>query len=217
MTPQPVAILGSSGNSVDILDSMLEVNRHLGHEKYRPIGFLDDRAEPGTQVHGFPVLGPLKNAKTLDSQVHFSSAIGSSASYRSKPTLLESLGLPWERFATIIHPSAHVSQWAELGRGCLILQQCTLSAGCKLGDHVVMLPGCRISHDTVVEDYNVLATGVILCGHVRVAPNCYLGAGSLVRERLQLGEGCLVGMGSVVVKSVAAGQRVAGNPARLLV
>lgn len=217
MTTTPVVILGSSGNSIDILDSMLEVNRQLGHEKFKPLGFLDDRADPGTRVHGLPVLGPLAGASSLDSQVLFSTAIGSSASYRAKPTLLSELGLPWERFATIIHPSASVSQWAELGRGCLILQQCTLSAGCRLGDHVVLLPGCRISHDTVVEDYNVLATGVILSGHVRVAPNCYLGAGSLVRERLQLGEGCLVGMGSVVVKSVGAGQRVAGNPARPLV
>ena len=216
MTPTPVAILGSSGNSIDILDSMLEVNRHLGCEKYRPIGFLDDRAEPGKLVRGFPVLGPLAKADTLDSQVLFSTAIGSAASYLGKPALLNGLGLSLERYATIIHPSASVSQWAELGRGCLILQQCTLSAGCHIHDHVVMLPGCRISHDTVVEDFNVLATGVILCGHVRISPNCYLGAGSLVRERLQLGEGCLVGMGSVVVKSVTAGQRVAGNPARPL-
>ena len=216
MTPRPVAILGSSGNSIDILDSMLEVNRHLGCEKYQPIGFLDDRAEPGKLVHGFPVLGPLAKAGTLDSQVLFSTAIGSPASYRGKPALLCGLGLPLERFATIIHPSASVSQRAELGRGCLILQQCTLSAGCRIGNHVVMLPGCRVSHDTMVDDYNVLATGVTLCGYVQVAPNCYLGAGSLVRERLQLGEGCLLGMGSVVVKSVAAGQRVAGNPARPL-
>ena len=217
MIPTPVAILGSSGNSIDILDSMLEVNRQLGCEKYQPIGFLDDRAEQGKRVHGFPVLGPLTKAATLDGQVLFSTAIGSSASYLGKPALLNGLGLARERFATVIHPSAHVSQWAELGRGCLILQQCTLSAGCQIGDHVVMLPGCRISHDTVVEDYNVMATGVILCGHVRVGPNCYLGAGSLVRERLRLGEGCLVGMGSVVVKSVAAGQRMAGNPARPLI
>ena len=216
MTPTPVVILGSSGNSIDILDSMLEVNCHLGRAEYCPIGFLDDRAAPGTLVHGFPVLGPLAKASSLDSQILFSTAIGSSASYRGKPALLNGLGLARERFATIIHPSASVSQWAELGHGCLILQQCTLSAGCKIGDHVVMLPGCRISHDTVVNDYNVLATGVILCGHVQVAPNCYLGAGSLVRERLQLGEGCLLGMGSVVIKSVAAGQRVAGNPARSL-
>lgn len=209
----PIVILGSGSHGIDILDSLLECNRL--QELYRPLGFLDDRpARP--EVHGFPVLGGLEEAAEFAAEVQFVTAMGSPTSYRDKPALLERLGIARERWATVVHPSASLSGWAELGRGCVILQQCTLSAGCRVGDQVVMLPGCRISHDTVVGDYNLLATGVILSGHVEVEANCYLGAGSLVRERLRLGAGCLLGMGSVVVKSVAPGERVAGNPARPL-
>lgn len=209
----PIVILGSGSHAIDILDSLLEGNKL--RERYKPLGFLDDHPlQPS--VHGLPVLGGLDQAPSLGSEVQFVTAIGSVASYRSKPNLIERLDIPRERFATVVHPSASVSPWAEIGRGCVVLQQCTLSAGCRLAEQVVLLPGCRISHDTVVEDYNILATGVILSGHVLVERNCYLGAASVVRERLTLGEGCLVGMGSVVVKSVAAGSRVAGNPARPL-
>lgn len=205
----PVVILGSGAHGIDILDSLLELG-----DAYRPVGFLDDRA--GSEVHGFPVLGRLSQAASLDREVRFVTAIGSVTNYRAKPTLIEDLGLERERFISVIHPSASVSQWAQVGLGSVVLQQCTLSAGCRLGDHGLLLPGCRISHDTVVEDYNTLATGVILSGYVRVERNCYLGAGVLVRERLSLGEGCLVGMGGVVIRSVEPGQRVAGNPARPL-
>lgn len=209
----PIVILGSGSHGIDILESLLEQNRIS--ERYQPLGFLDDRpAAP--HVHGFPVLGGLQDASSFEANVQFVTAMGSPNSYRKKPALLESLGIAPARWATVAHPSASVSPWAEVGRGCVILQQCTLSAGCRLADQVVLLPGCRVSHDTNVEDYNTLATGVILSGFVRVEPNCYLGAGSLVRERLTLGRGCLVGMGSVVVKGVAAGARVAGNPARPL-
>jgi sugar O-acyltransferase (sialic acid O-acetyltransferase NeuD family) len=209
----PLVILGSGTHGIDILDCLLELNRH-SHD-YQPLGFLDDK--PAQQsVHGFPVLGGLAEVGRFGPEVQFVTAIGSVASYRSKPALLEGLGLPRERFATVIHPSASVSQWAEVGHGCVILQQCTLSAGCRLHDQVVLLPGCRVSHDTVIEDYNTLATGVILSGYVQVERNCYLGAGSLVRERLRLGEGSLVGMGSVVIGSLQPGSRVAGNPARPL-
>ena len=208
----PIVILGSGAHGVDILDSLLECNRIS--ERYRPLGFLDDRTQGS--VRGLPVLGRLADVTQFDSEVQFVTAIGSSTSYRAKPPLLEKLSLPPERWATVVHPSASLSQWAKLGRGCVVLQQCTLSAACELGDQVVLLPGCRISHDARVEDYNILATGVILSGHVHVGRNCYLGAGSLVRERLRLGEGCLVGMGSVVVKPVGPGEVVAGNPARPL-
>lgn len=206
----PVVILGSGAHGIDILDCLF-----LLGEAYKPLGFLDDR--PGqAEVHGFPVLGPLASAASLDPQVRFVTAIGGVQSYRHKPCMLQGLGLGRERFVSVVHPSASVSQWAQLGLGSVVLQQCTLSAGSQVGDHVVMLPGCRISHDTRVGDYSILATGVILSGHVQVEPNCYLGAGALVRERLRLGQGCLVGMGSVVIRSVEPGQRVAGNPARPL-
>lgn len=209
----PIVILGSGSHGIDILECMLEQNRIS--ERYQPLGFLDDRPAQPT-VHGFPVLGGLGEVPGLASEVQFVTAIGSPNSYRSKPALLGSLGIAPHRWASVVHPSAWVSPWAEVGRGCVILQQCTLSAGCRLADQVVLLPGCRVSHDTMVDDFNTLATGVILSGFVRVEANCYLGAGSLVRERLTLGRGCLVGMGSVVVKGVAAGERVAGNPARPL-
>ncbi len=209
----PIVILGSGSHGVDILDSLLECNRLS--ERYKPLGFLDDRPAQ-TSVHGFPILGGLETVSQFETEVQFVTAMGSATSYRAKPALLDGLGIPRQRWATVVHPSACLSQWAEIGQGCVILQQCTLSAGCRVGDQVVMLPGCRISHDTTVCNYNTLATGVILSGHVEVERNCYLGAGSLVRERLRLGEGCLLGMGSVVVKSVAAGARVAGNPARPL-
>ena len=209
----PILILGSGTHGIDILDCILEANK-LG-STYQPLGFLDDRPAQAS-VHGFPVLGGLDQAATFAPEVQFVTAIGSVSSYRARPELLEGLGIARERFATVIHPSASISPWARVGRGCVILQQCTLSAGCQLADQVVLLPGCRISHDTQVADYNMLATGVILSGYVQVERNCYLGAGSLVRERLRLGEGCLLGMGSVVVKSVPAGARVAGNPARPL-
>ncbi|MFN8607471.1 MAG: acetyltransferase [Vulcanimicrobiota bacterium] len=206
----PVVILGSGAHGVDILDSL----RLLG-AAYEPLGFLDDRPL-APQVHGLPVLGPLSQAASLGREIRFVTAIGSANAYRARPTLLEGLGLERERFISVIHPSASVSEWAELGAGSVVLQHSVLSAGCQVGDQVVILPGCRISHDTVVEDYTILATGVILSGHVRVARNCYLGAGALVRDGLRLGEGCLVGMGSVVIRSVEPGQRVAGNPARPL-
>jgi len=212
--PVPVIVLGCSGNCVDILDCMLETNRLAPQPVYEPLGFLDDNADlQGTSLHDYPILGPLKAVADFP-QAFFVSAIGSAQSFRAKPRLLQSLGLPRERFVSICHPSAQVSRWAHLGLGCVILQQVTLAAGARLDDHVVVLPSSVVSHDAHIEDYCILAGGVIVSGFTHVESNCYLGAGSVIRERVRLGAGALIGMGSVVVSSVPAGQTVIGNPAR---
>jgi sugar O-acyltransferase (sialic acid O-acetyltransferase NeuD family) len=210
----PVVILGCSGNCVDILDSMLACNRAAGSERYRPLGYLDDDpARQGQSLYGFPVLGPLSMLAELPDPLVIT-AIGSSTSFASKPALLHSLKLPRERFVSVIHPSAAVSEWAQIGLGCAIFQQATLCAGSRLDDHVVILPGSVVSHDAHIGDCSILAGGVIVSGFVRVESNCYLGAGSTIRERLTIGSGSLVGMGSVVVRSVLPGAVVMGNPAR---
>lgn len=214
MKPIPVIVLGCSGNCVDILDSMLENNRLSDQPVYEPLGFLDDNQDlQATSLHGYPVLGPLRAAVNFP-QAFFVSAIGSAQSFRHKPRLLQSLGLPRERFVSICHPSAQVSRWARIGLGCVVLQQVTLAAGAQLDDHVVVLPSSVVSHDAQIGDYSILAGGVIVSGFTRIESNCYLGAGSVIRERLTIGSGALIGMGSVVVRSVAAGQTVVGNPAR---
>lgn len=193
---------------------MLACNLAQGVELYRPLGFLDDDpARRGQSLYGYPVLGPI-SCLSQWGEALVVTAIGSSASFSRKPALLEGLGLPRQRFATIIHPSAQVSGWAQLGQGCVVLQQATVCAGAQVDDHVVVLPSSVISHDAHIADYTILAGGVIVSGFVKVEKNCYLGAGSTIRERLTIGAGTLVGMGSVVVKSVAAGAVVIGNPAR---
>jgi acetyltransferase-like isoleucine patch superfamily enzyme len=51
-------------------------------------------------------------------------------------------------------------------------------------------------------------------GRVVIGNRCWIGAGAIVLSGVELGDGCVVGAGSVVTHSVAAGETVAGVPAR---
>jgi sugar O-acyltransferase (sialic acid O-acetyltransferase NeuD family) len=208
-----IGILGTGGNCIDILDAMLEVNRARGETEYECAGFFDDApALHGTKVHGFPVLGPLSDARKAR-DLRFVFGIGSVRNFHDRGRIQAACGIREDHWETIIHPSAQVSSFATVGRGSVILQNAVIAAGARVGSFAMILPTSIVSHDSSVGDFTILAGGVCINGAVVVGDHCYLGSGTQIRERLKIGSGVLVAMGCVVVRDVPDGIAVRGIPA----
>lgn len=214
--PIKTIIFGVGGNCIDILDTLLTVNEAAGEEIYECVGFMDDDETTwGQSFHGIRVLGPLRQA-AQNTDCFFINGIGSPANFWRKPDILNQTGLPIERFTTVIHPSASVSQWSKLGKGVAILQNVTVASNAIIGNHVIILPNSVISHDSVIGDYTCVAGGVCISGGVRIGQSCYLGTNSSFRGDLEVGDFSLIGMGSVVLNAVPENSVMVGNPARFL-
>lgn len=212
---QRVVILGSSGTSLDILDTLRAINEAAGRERYRCIGLLDDNASlKGTVRNEVEVLGPMSLAGSLDCFVV--NGIGSSRSFIHKEAIVQKTGCLPERFLTVVHPTASVSRTAMLGAGTVVMQNAVVCSNARVGAHVVMLPCSVVSHDDIIGDYTCMATGVCISGGVHVGKCCYLGCNSAVIENVRVGDYSLVGMGSVVTRDVPENSAVVGNPARFL-
>ena len=211
-----VIILGTGGNSVDILDTINDINTAATSVLFECIGFLDDNETLWDKAfHGAKVLGPLSYAGRFN-ECYFVNGIGSPTNFRNKEAIITKTGIPKERFATIIHPSATVSRTAQLGFGTVVFQHVTITTDATIGDHVIILPHAVVSHNDVVGDYTCIATGVSISGGVKVGRSCYLGAGTTVIENIQIGDLCLAGMGSVIIETILSNAVVVGNPARIL-
>ena len=209
-----LVVIGAGGTGKDVVGWRDELNVH--RPRYECIGFLDDDAAmQGRTIAAAQVLGPLARAVDFD-DVSFVDTLGSPRSFRARKRLVTGLGIPAERFETIVHPRAIVSPSAELGRGCVVYPQAVIGAEARLGDHVVVLANVVINHDCEIGSYSIAATSAAISGGVRVGTSVYLGAGCTIRDALSVGNGALIGMGAVVVRDVAEGAIVAGNPARQL-
>lgn len=104
----------------------------------------------------------------------------------------------------------------EVGEGALISPHVTFTSNIRIGRHFHCNLYSYVEHDCRIGDFVTFAPGVRCNGNVTIGDGAYLGAGAMIRQGIAVGPGAVVGMGAVVVKDVAAGQVVAGNPARPL-
>lgn len=177
-------------------------------------GYLDDRVELlGGLVLRVPILGPISESSIRGFQVEYAVlAIGSNLIRDQLATKLADL-VEW---ATVIHPTATVSQYASLGAGSVVCAGAVIQAGATIGRHVIINTCASVDHDTTVGDYAHIGPGCHLAGDVFVDVGALLGVGSSVAPSRRIGAWSVVGAGGVVTQNVPDYVTVAGVPARPL-
>jgi sugar O-acyltransferase (sialic acid O-acetyltransferase NeuD family) len=208
---EDLVIVGAGGGAGDVVWLVNDVNGVA--PRWRLRGILDDDpAKLGVSIAGVRVMGSIAMASGLDAR--FVVCIAHYRRPRTRSDVVARMGLPNDRFVTLVHPSAAVSPEARLGAGCLVFHSVLLNHRAVVGDHVVLSAASIVSHGAIVEDFATMALGAALCGGSRLARAAYAGARCVIRDGVTVGAGAVVGIGAVVVRDVQPGSVVFGNPAR---
>lgn len=215
---EPLILVGPGGFGRETAEAVRAINADAvardGAPVWELLGFLDDdRSRWGTEISGTPVLGGL-DALADAPRARVVVCTGHPANYASKRRIVGRLGLPPDRYATLVHPAAVVPASCRLGEGTVVLAGVVATADVHVGAHVGIMPQAVLTHDDRLDDFVTVGAGVRLAGTVRVEEGAYLGAGCLVRENRRIGAWALVGMGAVVTADVPGGEVWAGVPAR---
>jgi sugar O-acyltransferase (sialic acid O-acetyltransferase NeuD family) len=207
-------IAGAGGFARETVSAVHAINRVL--PTFRLLGLLDDDpALHGAVRAGTPILGPLDTVHSHPDAVVVV-CIGNPRAFGVRAAVVRRLGLPPERYATLVHPSASVGAGCRIEPGTVILAGAVLTVDVTVGAHVSVMPHAVLTHDVVVEPFVTVASGAAAGGGVHLRTGCYLGAGAVLRENVTVGAGAQVGMGAVVLEDVGPGEVWVGNPARLL-
>lgn len=205
-----IIIVGAGGFGRELLWWIKDINKI--EKKWEIAGFIDDNpnALDGYECD-YPIIGTIKDWQPREDE-EFALAFGSPALKRRMVDLLKSKGA---RFATVIHPTAMLSEFAKIGEGFIMFPNSKVSCNTTIGDFVTLL-ATPIGHDTTIGDYTVISGGCNVVRNVKIGKDVFLAAGVCIAQDVQIGDGAYLGLGSVVLKDVPAGATVFGNPARIV-
>ncbi|MBE6133377.1 MAG: acetyltransferase [Erysipelotrichaceae bacterium] len=203
-------IVGAGGFGRELLWWIKDINKV--NKTWEILGFIDDDIHALDKYEcDYDIIGTISDWQPKDDEV-FALAIGSPA---TKRIIVEKLKAKGASFATIIHPTAALSEFAKVGEGLIMFPHSKISCNSVVGDFVTLL-ATPIGHDNVIGDYTVISGGCNIVRNVQIGHDVFIAAGVCIAQDVHIGNNAYLGLGSVVLKDVPDGATVFGNPARVL-
>lgn len=201
-------IVGASGFGREVVQWVEDINAIKPEWDIQ--GFLDDNPNALKDCHcDYHIIGSIKEWQPKEDEFFACAVAIPNVKYAVVQSLLER----GAKFATLIHPTALVNKYAQIGDGVVITPRSSVTADTRIGDFVSIL-GSGIGHDASVGDYSTLSGRCSINGHVQVGKMVYMACSVSVAPSKKIGDGAYIGIGSVVISNIKAGTKVFGNPAK---
>jgi acetyltransferase EpsM len=211
-----IVILGGSGIGM----IAASIANELGF--YEVLGFFNDVLPIGTQIGKYnkiPVIGTSNDVAQYlkKDNVYFFIAYVGMQNEQKVFEKIESLSIPRERLATLIHPSVIIPKgFCEIGYGVLMAPLSQLSPDSTIEDNCILLPNSFVGHDSTLRKFAHIATNAVVGANVDIGKAVHVGSNATIREKIKVGDYALIGSGSVVLSDIGENEIWVGNPAKLL-
>lgn len=177
------------------------------------IAFLDVDTSRSRVANTWDLLGHANDwCNFNDSDVCWFVAIGNNQIRRRELEQILSTGA---NVVTLIHPSAVVSPYSQIGLGTLVCANSVINPFTQIGIGCILNTASSIDHDNVIGDFVHIAPGCHLAGDVQVGNGSFLGIATTVIQGLKIGQNVRTGAGSVVVRDIPNDAFALGVPARI--
>ncbi|WP_420384915.1 acetyltransferase [Roseivirga sp.] len=210
-----VIIIGGKGSAVVVAEQIYDAQIKDANVEF--LGFAFDDPSFGLEINGFPIVSKTRsvfNKYKSFTDVEFIFQLYRPDLMEERIDLLNSYGIPLERFHTFVHPSSIVSSSAKLGCGSVILANCVINSNVQIGNHCTIHSNSLVGHDSSLGDYNFVAAHNVIGSNSKIGRANFFGLNSTFNNYLKVGDNCFVGMASNVIKDIHSGEKVYGNPAK---
>lgn len=195
-----LVIIGAGGHAKVCYEIALKMNR------WQNIYVLDDN--PVNEY--FTINGSL-NDIALYYEYDFFVAIGSNC-IRKK---IYEKYLKKYNLATLIHPSAVISETAKIGPMSVVMPNVVVNSNTIIGQGCILNTACTLDHDSSMENFVHVSPGVNIAGNVKIGSGTWLGIGTVVKNNISIGKNIQTGAGSLIINNVFDEGIYHGSPAKL--
>lgn len=210
MNQKNLILIGGGGHCKSVID----VAESAG---YNILGILDMPEEVGKPVLGYTVIGTDDDIPQYANKAEFIITVGFIKNPSIRVRIYDKVKQAGGKLATIVASTAHVSRYASLGEGTVVMHHSMVNAGAEVGENCIINTFCNIEHDAIIGDQCHISTGTIVNGGCKIGERVFIGSQSVLANGITVGDDIIVGTGSVVRKSISEKGIYAGNPAILKV
>ncbi len=212
MSADGIFVIGASGHAKVVID----VIERQG--VWRVAGLIDTYKTPGTELMGYPVLGPedcLPVFMTRHNAGGAIIAIGDNQ-VRQRMALRVAEIAPSLAFVSAVHPAAHIAREVQIGKGVDIMAGVTVNPGTRIGDFCFLNTNASVDHDNVLEPFSCVQPNAATGWNVRLGARSVLAMGATVVPGISIGADTIIGAGSTVLRDVPPRVVAYGTPCRLV-
>lgn len=208
-----LVIIGAGGFGREVADTVASINAKAA--TYKVLGFIDDdEGIWGRTTNDITVLGGRDTLKKLcvGRALCGVMAILNADARRQLAAALAGM-ITWEN---IVHPTALVSRYAQLGVGNILREFVVVASNAVVGDHCMVNANSGLGHDVRVGDFASVMTHCDVTGGATLGASVFMGTGARVLPGVKVGDRAFICAGAVVFSDVEEGSKVLGNPARVI-
>jgi len=193
MTNPSLILIGAGGHARSCIDVIEQQGQ------YQIAGLIGMPDEVLAKHLGYVIIGTDSNLPELAKNYRYALiTIGQIQTAEHRIRLFQQAIQLGFQLPIIIAPTAHVSKYATLGAGSIVMHGAIVNVGARVGNNCIINTRALIEHDATVEDHCHISTGAILNGDVSVGAGSFIGSGSVIKEGVTIGKGCLAGIGLTV-------------------
>jgi sugar O-acyltransferase (sialic acid O-acetyltransferase NeuD family) len=199
-----LAIIGTGGHAKVVADA-------AERSGWKNIIFFDERWPQFQRCMIWPIVGNFNNL--MDTLIDYDGVCVAIGDNQIRLKVFQMLATRNAPLVNIIHPSAVISAYAEIGIGTVILAGAVINSCAKIGHCGIINTSASVDHDCILGEAVHISCGAHLAGGVVVGDESLIGVGACIKPNIQVGKQVTVGAGAAVVKNIMDGLMVVGVPA----
>lgn len=148
--------------------------------------FVDDGYAIGTNICGIPVVGKIADLALL--RKAYDKLVVTIGNNALREKIYEQAKELDYQFPNIVCQSAYISPFAQIGWGCVLLNNVSVQNGSVVGNGVLLNHGVEIHHECSVDDYSLIYSNSVVRTFARVGKRVRIGSNVTISNDVVVGD-----------------------------
>ena len=206
-----ITIIGNSGNTLAIIDSLISINKIK--KKFKILGILDD--VNNVPYRDVKVIGNIKKHKIINNS-YYINGIASIKSFSAKNVIIQKFEKNRAKFISIFDPTSVISLDSKIEHGVYVGANTFVGAKTYIGKHTLILQNSCINHHVSIQPYVTISSNTSILGFVKIGTKSFIGSGCVVNPYSIIEDNVILGTGSNVFNKLKSKSIYYGNKAKFI-